>query len=274
MSTSVKTIAPTGRIGIEMPCVRCGQILKGVGIGASCPECGEPVRTTLAARTLDNIEYARGGLEDYGLSLKWAFIGPVGLPMLAVLGPLSAVVLAGAGFVRVSALSRIARSGLANSAAFKKLFRIALWTAWILAVYGGLVATAVVHDAIGRWQPWLSAEAAQVVVLLWIVGVTFEIALGGAILLRGAAVVEVGWLTNLGRIAVGLIVAGVSMQILLTLLAVTIGGSLIFVAQILFAWLPIVIGSVMMGSFVQKLGGVATELHWLAATGVARPDSA
>jgi len=272
VTTSVKTIAPTGRIGVELECVKCAHDLRGVAIAARCPECGEPVSSTLAARTLDNIDYARGGLEDYGGSLKLASLALIGILLVPVLGPLASVVLAGAAFVRVSATGRVLRSGLSRASALGRLVRVAHLAAWPVAVWASISSFAILHDAIGRWGVWLSPDLARAIVLIWILMVAIEVGIGIALVRSAARVLEIAWFDALLRGAVIALVVGASMQVLLMFIPGAGSGALLILMQVLVSWIPLIVGVWLIGSLVQRLGTVANELHWMCETGSGPPD--
>lgn len=265
MDTSLKTIAPAGRICEPIACVKCGGELQGVSIVGVCPGCGEPVRSTIAARTLDNPDYARRAFEDYGMTLKIAGIAPAGLLLVPVLGPFAAVVVAGAGFVRLSATGRILRSGMAVSSRLGRLLRAVHGFAWVTASGGALVAFALLHDAFGRWGTWLSPEAAFILVAAWSLAVTIEIGLGLAVLLCVAPILEVGWFSMLTKVAMWALGIGFAVQLLFALTP-PVGSVRVQAAlQILFAWIPLLAGGWLLGSLVDRVGGAVTEIHWMSA---------
>jgi len=265
VSTSVKTIAPTGRISEALDCVKCGTGLRGLSISATCPECGEPVRSTLQACTLDDPEYARRGFEDYGMTLKIAGVAPAGLPLMAVLGPLVAVVLVGAGFVRVSATGRILRSGMKMSPRMGRVLGLAHVLAWVVACYGALVGLAMVHDAIGRWGIWMSPGLAFWLVAGWVAALMAEIAIGIVILRRAAPILEVGWFSTITTAATWVIAIGLVIKLLLEFTPPMGPPALQGTVQVVFAWIPLIAGSWLIGSLMQRLGDVVEDLHWLGA---------
>lgn len=267
VSTSIKTIAPTGRIGVELACIKCSHVLRGVAIAARCPECGEPVASTLAARTLENIDDARGGLEDYGGTVKMSSLALIGVLLLPVLGPLTAVVLSGAAFVRVSSTGRIMRSGLCRTSSLGSSCRMSHVFAWPVAVWASITTIALLHDAIGRWGIWLSPAGARAMVLIWIAMVIIEVAVAIIIARRAAGIIEVQWFAHLLRAAIAALGVGVAIQLLLILLPSSTGGAWLIFGQVVFAWIPLIAGCWLLGTLIQRLGDVANDMHWTAVSG-------
>ncbi len=272
MDTSVKNIAPTGRISAELPCVSCGFLLRGLSISGKCPECGEPIRSTLGATYLDDADYARTGLADYGTSLKFAIPALLGLLTWPILGPLAGVVIAGSSYLRVSALERLRRAGAFESLRLRAPLRFARGLALVAAIYGTIAGVALLHDALGRWTPWMSTPAAIAVVWLWTLLAWSEVLVATWLLRRAAALLEVGWLSHAARI----IAFGLPMALAMSVFLVVMGPAFdlgpagrigLLGAAILFAWIPSAILGWTLGASLQQVAGVASELHWLASAG-------
>lgn len=272
MDTSVKNIAPTGRISAELPCVKCAFILRGLPVSGRCPECGEAIRVTLGATVLDEPDYARRGLEDLGTSLKFSIPALLGLLAWAILGPFIAVLAAGASYLRVSALERLRRAGAFESPPLRPTLRLARQLAWVSAIFGSIAAVCILHDAIGKWGQWLSPRWAISLAWMWTFLIWAEAILAAMLLRRSAIILQVGWLLHAARISFWLVAGGVFVSVVAMPLGAAIdlsraGQILLLVAIVLLSWLPLMVGGWTVGACIQQVAGAAIELHWLATSG-------
>lgn len=200
--------------------------------------------------------------------MKLAALAPAGAILVGVLGPMAAVVVASAGFVRVSGTGRILRSGLGGGAPLRTMMRSAHRLAWVSAVFGALVALALLHDAIGRWGVWLTGPQALALAFFWSLIVTAELLLGARIVLHAARIVDVTWVTVAARTAATAFVIGVLLQVLLGVLLWSTAAAprWVVVTQVLLLAIPIIGGGVVLGGLMQRLGDVADDLHWATAS--------
>jgi len=270
VSTSARTIAPTGRISAELPCIECGFLLRGLSLSGRCPECGTEIQKSISGSILDDAEYARRGLEDYGTTLKFAILALLGFIVVPILGPFVAVVVFGAGCVRVSALERLRRAGFTRSWSLRPHLLAARRLAWGCAVFGGLVALILIHDSLGRWGAWVTPSMGLLLAYLWTLAIWSEVLVAAWLLRRAASILETGWLRWYSSIASLLIVAGLGTKLACMAIGFTAqpsGGALVALAigEIVVSWLPLIVGGWMLGAAISTLGGAAPELHWLGA---------
>lgn len=98
-----------GEVAVDLPCVRCRYNLRGAPQSGNCPECGAPIKETLAGLSAEERrrEGAADAVRSYGKS--FAFGIPLGLFMVGCLGPpVALVALIGSG-ARLVALRNLAR---------------------------------------------------------------------------------------------------------------------------------------------------------------------
>lgn len=271
VDTSVKNIAPTGRISAELPCVKCGFVLRGLSVSGRCPECGETIRVTLGASVLTDPEYARRGLEDLGTSIKCSIPALLGLLAWAILGPFVSVLTLGACYLRVSSLERMRRGGALETPALRPILGAARLLAWASAVGGSLVTLCVLHDAIGRWGQWLPPRWAIALSWGWTAVIWAEAAIASSLLRRAATVLEVGWLGVAARISHWLVAGGIGAALVVLVAGAATGGTspamqvALLAGLVALSWIPLAIGGWMVGACLQQVAGVASELHWLAS---------
>ncbi|MBX3356167.1 MAG: hypothetical protein KF724_10790 [Phycisphaeraceae bacterium] len=267
MSTSLQTIAPAGRIESPLPCIGCGEVLSGLPIDGRCPKCGKAARLSIDAKILANPEYAVGGLQDLGMSLKIATLAPMGTLVWPVLGPLTAVVLLGATMVRLSAIGRVLRSGLGTRGPLVPVLRAAHTLAWISTIFGTIFTVACVQDAIGRFGIWLTPGQTLAGALIWCGLQIGELTVGSVLLLRAATLLDTPWLTTASRATIAVLAAATALLALIGLLLwmSTAAPHWVGIASQITLAIPIGIAGVIMGGLVQRLS-VATEEMYLATS--------
>lgn len=226
---------------------------------------------------LDDPDYARRGLEDYATSIKFAIPALLGFLTVPILGPFLALVVIGAGFVRVSSLERLARAGAMRTWRLRGLFRSARTMAWFCAILGSAMTALLLHDSFGRWGAIAPPMVALVLARVWTLAVCVEVLVAGVLLHRSARILDVGWLRASAQVSLLLVAGGMAVRLLLMALGaaiqpagVALGALALVVAT---AWISAIIGCWLIGAGITALAGAVTELHRLSGEVAADDES-
>lgn len=204
--------------------------------------------------------------------MKFTIPALLGLLTWPILGPLVAVLVVAACYLRVSSLERLRSGGALDSPVLRPSLAVARILAWVSALVGSVVTLCIIHDAFGRWGQWMSPRSAISLAWMWTFVLWGEAVVATVFLRRASLLLEVGWLRYAAKIFGGLVIGGIAAAIVIMVLGSAVvftrgTGIALLVTLIMLSWIPLAIGGWVVGACIQQVAGVAPELHWLASSG-------